>query len=207
MTGCGLFLSNSVELARSRPSTLRANSATAHCMPRQMPKKGMPRSRAKRMASTLPSMPRSPNPPGTSRPSTPARSRSGPSRSTASLWIRWMRTWARLATPGVVQGLVDRLVGVAVLGVLAHHGDADLVLGVAQAVQQVAPLRPASARRPSAPASARSARPARSRPGSSAPRRRRSPCPSPRSRPRPARCRTGRSSSARRGRASAPCGR
>ena len=44
----------------------RANSITAHCMPRQMPKNGMPRSRAKRIASTLPSMPRSPNPPGTS---------------------------------------------------------------------------------------------------------------------------------------------
>ncbi len=41
---------------------------------------------------------------------------------------------------GVVERLVDRLVGVEVLGVLAHHGDADLVFRIAQAVQQVAPV-------------------------------------------------------------------
>ena len=36
----------------------RANSMTPHCSPRQMPKKGILRSRAKRIASTLPAMPR-----------------------------------------------------------------------------------------------------------------------------------------------------
>ena len=35
-------LLNSVEWAPARPTTLRANSITAHCMPRQMPKNGMP---------------------------------------------------------------------------------------------------------------------------------------------------------------------
>ena len=42
ITGCGVSLSNSVEWAPARPQTLRANSITAHCMPRQMPKNGMP---------------------------------------------------------------------------------------------------------------------------------------------------------------------
>jgi hypothetical protein len=37
----------------------------AICMPRQMPKKGTLRSRAKRTLAILPSEPRSPNPPGT----------------------------------------------------------------------------------------------------------------------------------------------
>ena len=41
---------------------------------------------------------------------------------------------------GVVQRLVDRLVGVAMLGILADHGDGDLVLRIAQAVEQVAPV-------------------------------------------------------------------
>ena len=40
---------------------------------------------------------------------------------------------------GVVERLVDRLVGVAVFGVLAHHGDGDFMLGIPQPVQQVAP--------------------------------------------------------------------
>ncbi len=46
MTGWWVAWANSVLLASSSPSTLRANSITAHCMPRQMPKKGMPRVRA-----------------------------------------------------------------------------------------------------------------------------------------------------------------
>ncbi len=37
-TGVGVAASNSVELASARPSTLRANSITAICMPRQMPR-------------------------------------------------------------------------------------------------------------------------------------------------------------------------
>ena len=61
ITGWGVC-SISLELASAIPSTLRANSITAHCMPRQMPRNGMPFSRAKRTASILPSMPRFPNP-------------------------------------------------------------------------------------------------------------------------------------------------
>ena len=40
MTGYGVFLLNSVLFAFSNPQTLRANSITAHCNPRHIPKKG-----------------------------------------------------------------------------------------------------------------------------------------------------------------------
>jgi len=42
--------------------------------------------------------------------------------------------------PGVVQRLVDRLVGVAMLDVLAHDGNPHLVVGVADAVDQLSPV-------------------------------------------------------------------
>jgi len=38
MTLYGASSSNSVEFAPTIPTTLRANSIVAHCMPRQMPK-------------------------------------------------------------------------------------------------------------------------------------------------------------------------
>ena len=44
---------------------------TAICIPRQMPKKGIFCSLAYRTAEIIPSMPRSPKPPGTKMPSTP----------------------------------------------------------------------------------------------------------------------------------------
>ena len=40
---------------------------------------------------------------------------------------------------GMVERFVDRLVGVAMFGILAHHGDGDFVLRIAQPVQQIAP--------------------------------------------------------------------
>ena len=55
------------------PQTWRANSTTAICIPRQMPRNGIPFSRAIRAASTLPSIPRSPKPPGIRIPSAPSR--------------------------------------------------------------------------------------------------------------------------------------
>ena len=69
MTGYGVSGSISVELAPSSPHTCRANSDTATCMPRQMPRYGIRRSRATRQARIFPSQPREPNPPGTSTPS------------------------------------------------------------------------------------------------------------------------------------------
>ncbi len=51
------------------PATLRANSITAACIPRHIPKNGILFSLAYLTAQILPSMPRDPNPPGTSMPS------------------------------------------------------------------------------------------------------------------------------------------
>ena len=70
ITGYGVSGSISVELAPSRPQTWRANSDTATCMPRQMPRYGIRCSRATRHARILPSEPRDPKPPGTRTPST-----------------------------------------------------------------------------------------------------------------------------------------
>ncbi len=75
ITGCGVSGSISVEFAPSRPSTCRANSETATCIPRQMPRYGIRRSRATRQARIFPSQPREPKPPGTSTPSTCSSSR------------------------------------------------------------------------------------------------------------------------------------
>ena len=55
----------SVVLASSQPRTFRANSIAATWRPRQMPRKGIFRSRAHLHARIFPSMPREPNPPGT----------------------------------------------------------------------------------------------------------------------------------------------
>ena len=69
MTGCVVCSSNSVELASFHPSTLRAYSITVHCIPRQMPRKGILCSRAYLIAAILPSTPLDPKPPGTKMPS------------------------------------------------------------------------------------------------------------------------------------------
>src|SRR3954447_6428725 len=74
ITGNGVSGSISVELAPSSPQTCRANSETATCIPRQMPRYGIASSRATRQARIFPSHPREPKPPGTSTPSTSASS-------------------------------------------------------------------------------------------------------------------------------------
>ncbi|VDO13769.1 unnamed protein product [Brugia timori] len=61
-------MSNSVELAPLIPQTFRANSITAHCIPRQIPKNGILFSRAYLHTAIFPSTPRPPNPPGTTIP-------------------------------------------------------------------------------------------------------------------------------------------
>ena len=53
MTGWGVRGSNSLELAPASPHTSRANSITAHCMPRQRPRNGISCSRAKPAARDL----------------------------------------------------------------------------------------------------------------------------------------------------------
>ena len=99
MTGCGDAGSNSNELAPAKPHALRANSMTAHCRPRQIPRNGSPCSLAQPIAATMPSMPRSPKPPGTSRPSYAARNAGASSPSSASLRIQSISTSASFSTP------------------------------------------------------------------------------------------------------------
>ena len=62
MTGCGASSAISVELAPSRPTTLRANSMQAICMPRQIPRNGISFSRRYWIARIFPSTPREPKP-------------------------------------------------------------------------------------------------------------------------------------------------
>ena len=69
MTLCLLSGLNSPESASSKPITFLANSMTAVCIPRQMPRYGTLFSLANCAARIFPSMPRFPKPPGTSMPS------------------------------------------------------------------------------------------------------------------------------------------
>ena len=82
------------------------------------------------MASILPSIPRMPNPPGTRMPSTPAKSASAPPAVDLLGLDAHDQHPRPVGDARVVERLVDRLVGVAVLHVLADHGDPHLVLGV-----------------------------------------------------------------------------
>ena len=69
--GCEVSGSNSVLFVSHMPRTERANSITAICIPRQMPRNGTLFSRAYFAARIFPCTPLSPNPPGTSTPSAP----------------------------------------------------------------------------------------------------------------------------------------
>src|SRR6266511_993772 len=100
MTGCGACGSNSSELAPSRPATWRSTSIVMHCRPRHRPRAGMACSRAYRAAPILPSMPRTPNPPGITTPSTPDSAVAAPDGLTqSSLRTHRTSTRARWANP------------------------------------------------------------------------------------------------------------
>ena len=99
-TGFCVSGSNSVLFASARPATSRANSITASCMPRQMPRYGVFDSRAYWIALILPSVPRRPKPPGTStasrcfRPSTPSASICSESMYSMLTFVDvWMAAW------------------------------------------------------------------------------------------------------------------
>ena len=85
---------------------LRANSTTATCMPRQMPRKGTPFSRANRAAAILPSIPRIPKPPGIRMPSAWASRRSASSTESVSASTQttsmrvpwWIAAWFSAST-------------------------------------------------------------------------------------------------------------
>src|SRR5438876_1734186 len=80
ITGFSHSGANSLELVSGSLTTSRANSMMAACNPRQIPRKGSLCSRAQRIASSMPSTPRTPKPPGTSNPSYV------PSSSPAAAW-------------------------------------------------------------------------------------------------------------------------
>ena len=85
-------------------------------------------------------MPRMPKPPGTRMPSTPPSNFAAPSTATSSASIAPDDDAGVVGDPGVVERLVDRLVGVAVADVLADDGDRHLAAGVADALDQLAPV-------------------------------------------------------------------
>ena len=69
MTGFLHNSSNSNELASLIPQTFLAYSIVINCIPKQIPKSGTLLVRAYSIASIIPAIPRSPNPPGTIIPS------------------------------------------------------------------------------------------------------------------------------------------
>ena len=124
ITGKRVDGSNSVELAPVMPATWRANSATATCSPRQRPKKGTPFSRAYFTDMILPSMPRTPKPPGTRMPSA-SSSRAVISSCRQGLGVDPDDLEVAAVVDGrVAERLDDAEVGVAQLHVLAHERDA-----------------------------------------------------------------------------------
>ena len=158
MTGYGVSGSISVEFAPSRPQTWRANSETATCMPRQMPRYGIASSRATRQARIFPSQPREPKPPGTSTPSTPASSR-------ARLLERHVLgvdpaddDVAAVVDAGVLERLVDREVGVVELHVLADERDLDRSRRVAEPLDELVPLAEVGDRGASSPSFSQTSR-------------------------------------------------
>ncbi len=140
MTGCWVFESNSVLLASAWPSTSRANSMVAHCMPRQMPKYGMSCKSGETDGLDL----------ALDAPHTEAARHEHAIDAREDL----LRTLdghvlgldslddhpGGMVDARVVERLINRLVGVAVADVLADDRDRHLVLGVDDAVHQVAPV-------------------------------------------------------------------
>ena len=123
ITGNGVSRSNSVELAPSIPATWRANSQTATCIPRQIPRYGICCSRAICAARILPSKPRPPKPPGIRIPSAPAQAR-GDRRVADRLGVDPVDLdLGAVVDAGVAQRLDDRQVGVLELDVLADERD------------------------------------------------------------------------------------
>ena len=97
-----LFLpsgTNSEEFASVRPATFLAYSTTAICIPRQIPNSGTLFSRAYLIASIIPSIPLSPNPPGTMIPSHLQRIFSAVSLVISSELIHSMFTLASFTMP------------------------------------------------------------------------------------------------------------
>ena len=91
---------NSEEFASFIPAILRAASITMHCSPKHRPKVGILFSRANVRAPSLPSIPRTPKPPGTHTASTSLKASRAPSGvAQSSLAIHFSSTFALFANP------------------------------------------------------------------------------------------------------------
>ena len=131
---------NSVDEAPLRPTRFRAASITAICMPKQMPKNGTLRSRAKRTASSLPAVPRSPKPPGTRMPWTPSRRATASSSRSKTSEVDPVQLDPDIVGDAAMgQRLGQRLIAVEQVGVLADDGDGDLALGLLQGMDDALP--------------------------------------------------------------------
>ena len=109
-------------------------------MPRQMPRYGIPRSRATWQARIFPSQPREPKPPGTRTPST-LLEQLGRLLVRHVLGVDPLHTHLRaLVQAGVLERFVDREIGVVQLHVLADERDRDRLARFADAVDQILPL-------------------------------------------------------------------
>ncbi len=153
ITGYGVSGSISVEFAPARPTTWRANSEIATCMPRQMPRYGIPRSRATRQARIFPSQPREPKPPGIEDAvDLPSSSASASSSDIPSASSQRTVHAAAVVDARVLQRLVHGEVRVLKLHVLADERDLDRPLELAERVRSAPTTRrarPAAAGSPS----------------------------------------------------------
>ena len=116
------------------PAVFRAPSMHAICMPRQMPKNGTLRSRAKRTEAILPSLPRSPKPPGTRMPC------SGSSSAAMSALVLLEQFGVEpvdvdldaVGDAAVDQRLAQALVGVGQADIFADHADRHFAFGMVE---------------------------------------------------------------------------
>src|SRR3982750_824274 len=120
------------------PATCRANSETAICIPRQMPRYGTPRSRANLAARILPSTPRMPKPPGIRMPSHSSSWRSA--SAVDRLGVDPAHLELRVVVDGrVLERLDHRQVCVLELDVLADEPDLHGALGGVGALDERLP--------------------------------------------------------------------
>ena len=139
-TGSGVS-PNSVVEASLIPARFRAPSMHAICMPRQMPKNGISRSRANLTLAILPSLPRSPKPPGTRIPC----SGSSSATTSASGMLEQLGVdpldvdLGAVGDAAVDQGLAQALVGVGKADIFADDADRHLAVVMVDAVHDLVP--------------------------------------------------------------------
>ena len=140
ITGCGVSLSNSVELASFSPSDVSGEfddgtlHAQADSQERNLPFPGPTDRFDLAFGSPFAKSARNQN-------SVVARQQ--PFGAFAFDFFALNSTDSNLRVvvdAGVIDGFVDRLVGVFVLGIFSHDGDADFRFRISQAMQQLSPV-------------------------------------------------------------------